>query len=107
MSFRKPITTLGGLILWRNIQQNTFFVMQQHKVGLPIWPYKYRIIMRENRMEIANSNDPTEIEHDWNYLKENAVPQIQHQIDIGKKLSEIDWVGLINTAINAACKLAK
>lgn len=31
--------------------------MQEHKVGMPIWPYKYRILMRKNRMEIANSND--------------------------------------------------
>lgn len=57
MAFRKPISTLGGLTFWNNIKQNEFFIMQEHKVGFPIWPYKYRITMRENRMEIANSND--------------------------------------------------
>ena len=62
--------------------------------------------MRENRMEIANSNDIVEIEHDWKFLETNAVPQIQHQIDIGKKLCEIDWVELINTTVKIAGKFA-
>ena len=51
MAFRKPITTLGGTTWWNNIRQNELFIMQEHKVGLPVWPYKFRIIMRENRME--------------------------------------------------------
>jgi hypothetical protein len=57
MAFRKPITTLGGLIMWENVRQDEYFILQQHKIGLPVWPYKYRITLRENRMEIANSND--------------------------------------------------
>ncbi len=36
MAFRKPITTLGGLIWWKNIRQNEYFIMQEHKVGLPV-----------------------------------------------------------------------
>ena len=85
MAFRKPITTMGGLTLWKNINQNTYFILQEHKVGVPVWPYKYRIILRENRMEIANSNDITEIEHDWEYLENHAVPQIDQKIDFGTK----------------------
>lgn len=37
--------------------------------------------MRENRMEIANSNDITEIQYDWKYLENNAVPQLNEKID--------------------------
>lgn len=81
MAFRKPISTLGGLTWWRNIRQNEYFIMQEHKVGVPMWPYKYRIIMRENRMEIANSNDFTDIQYDWKYLEDNAVPQLDEKID--------------------------
>lgn len=90
MAFRKPITTLGGTTWWNNIRQNELFIMQEHKVGLPVWPYKFRIIMRENRMEIANSNDSSEIDYDWKYLETNTIPQIEEKIDIGKMLSEID-----------------
>jgi len=90
MAFRKPITTLGGTTWWNNIRQNKLFIMQEHKVGLPVWPYKFRIIMRENRMEIANSNDSSEIDYDWKYLETNTIPQIEEKIDIGKMLSEID-----------------
>ena len=87
MAFRKPITTLGGL-LWRsNVRQNMYFIMQEHKVGMPVWPYKYRILLRENRMEIANSNDREEIEFDWRYLEEHAVPQLDRAIDAGKFLT--------------------
>mgnify|MGYP000553084064 FL=1 len=64
--------------------------MQEHKVGMPIWPYKYRILMRENRMEIANSNDFEDIQLDWEYLKTNVVPQIDQKIDIGEKIDLID-----------------
>lgn len=60
--------------------------MQEHKVGLPVWPYKYRITMRENRMEIANSNDFEEISFDWEYLSKHAVPQIEDKIDLGKTI---------------------
>ena len=90
MAFRKPITTLGGLMWWNNIKQNKYFIMQEHKVGMPIWPYKYRILMRENRMEIANSNDFEDIQLDWEYLKTNVVPQIDQKIDIGEKIDLID-----------------
>ena len=90
MAFRKPITTLGGLMWWNNIKQNKYFIMQEHKVGMPIWPYKYRILMRENRMEVANSNDFEDIQLDWEYLKTNVVPQIDQKIDIGEKIDLID-----------------
>lgn len=83
MAFRKPITTLGGLLMWKNIRQDQYFIMQEHNIGLPIWPYKYRITLRENRMEIANSNDFTEIGMDWEYIQTNVVPQISQKIDIG------------------------
>lgn len=99
MSFRKPITSLGGLFWWKNIQQNEYFIMQEHKVGIPVWPYKYRITMRENRMEIANSNDFNEIEFDWEYLKKNAVPQIDKKIDSGEIIGNIDFLGLVNGII--------
>ncbi|BCG59718.1 hypothetical protein [Paenibacillus sp. URB8-2] len=79
MGFRKPISTLGGLNFWENINQNKHFIMQKHKTGF--WPYKYRILMRENRMEIANSNDLVEINYDWDYLLDNAVPQLDQKID--------------------------
>ncbi|MEP0870383.1 hypothetical protein NDA01_11275 [Trichocoleus desertorum AS-A10] len=82
MAFRKPITTLGGLMWWQNIKQDMYFLMQ-HKVGLPLWPYKYRILLRENRMEIANSNDLQDIELDWEYLQVHAVPQLNQKIDLG------------------------
>ena len=96
MAFRKPITTLGGLMWWNNIKQNKYFIMQEHKVGMPIWPYKYRILMRENRMEIANSNDFEDIQLDWEYLKTNVVPQIDQKIDIGEK---IDLIGILSKLI--------
>ena len=99
MAFRKPITTLGGLIWWNNIKQNKYFIMQEHKVGLPIWPYKYRITLRENRLEIANTNDFQEIQMDWNYLKDNVVPQIDQKIDVGESLRDIEWVELLNRLI--------
>ena len=89
MAFRKPITTLGGLIMWNNVKQNKYFIMQEHKIGIPVWPYKYRITMRENRMEIANSNDMEEILIDWEYLKDNAVPQLEEQIDLGKVINNL------------------
>jgi hypothetical protein len=41
MGFRKPISTLGGLTFWKNIKQNTYFVMQENTA---IWVYKYRIL---------------------------------------------------------------
>lgn len=99
MAFRKPITTLGGLFWWNNIKQNEHFIMQEHKVGIPIWPYKYRITLRQNRMEIANSNDPEEILFDWKYLEKNATPQIEHQIDIGKMATQIDYIEIINKVL--------
>ena len=86
MAFRKPISTLGGLIFWDNIKQSDYFIMQEHKTG--VWPYKYRITMRENRMEIANSNDPEEIKKDWEYLEKNTVPQLDKKIDIWEVLSK-------------------
>lgn len=84
MAFRKPITTLGGLYWWSNIRQDTYFILQEHKVGIPVWAYKYRILMRESRMEIANSNDRKEIELDWKYLEKHAVPQLDQAIDVCK-----------------------
>lgn len=99
MAFRKPITTFGGLMWWKNIRQDKYFIMQEHKVGLPVWPYKYRITLRESRMEIANSNDPTEIDMDWEYLKENVVPQVDQKIDVGNSISNIDWITLINSVV--------
>jgi hypothetical protein len=89
MTFRKPITSLGGLIWWKIIQQDSYFIMQQHSMGLPVWPYRYRIITRENRMEIANSNDIADIEEDWQYLQTHAVPQIEQKIDVWDKVSSI------------------
>lgn len=99
MAFRKPITTLGGLIWWNNIKQNEHFILQEHKVGLPIWPYKYRITLRRNRMEIANSNDPDEIQMDWKFLETNAIPQLNEQIDIGKRISDIDYIEIITKIV--------
>jgi hypothetical protein len=96
MSFRKPITTFGGLTWWNNIRQNEYFIMQEHRVGIPIWPYKYRILMRENRMEIANSNDLSEIESDWTYLKSHAVPRLEEAID----LSQINPLPIVMGVIN-------
>lgn len=90
MAFRKPITTLGGTTWWNNIKQNELFIMQEHKVGIPVWPYKFRILLRENRMEIANSNDIEDIEYDWKYLESHTIPQIEDKIDFGKMLSDID-----------------
>jgi hypothetical protein len=86
MGFRKPISTLGGLTFWKNIKQNTYFVMQENTA---IWVYKYRILMRENRMEIANSNDINEIEMDWRYLDDHAVPQLDNKIDIGSSILKV------------------
>lgn len=77
--------------------------MQEHKVGSPLWPYKYRITMRENRMEIANSNDFEEIDMDWNYLENNLVPQIDQKIDLGS-LKEVS--GIILSLITKMLKRA-
>ena len=99
MSFRKPISTLGGLTWWTNIKQDMYFIMQEHKVGFPIWPYKYRILMRENRMEIANSNDKNEIEIDWQYLQINAVPQLNEKIDLGK-INSVDIFAIVIKVIS-------
>lgn len=79
MSFRKTTPTSGGLFWWNNIKQNENFIMQEHKVGLPAWPYKYRIIIRQNRMEIANSNDAEEIMMDWMSLEKNGIPPIDDE----------------------------
>ncbi|MGL5807360.1 MAG: hypothetical protein ACRC2R_08140 [Xenococcaceae cyanobacterium] len=95
MSFRKPITTFGGLILWNNIQQNTYFIIQEHKIGFPAWPYRYRILMRENRMEIASSNDLAEIEMDWRYLEDFAVPQLNEKIDVYGEIKKLDPLNLV------------
>lgn len=95
MSFRKPISTLGGLTWWTNIKQNQYFIMQEHKTGLPLWPYKYRILMRENRMEIANSNDFSEIKLDWEYLKTHAVPQLDKAIDVYKEIGSFDALSVV------------
>ncbi len=65
--------------------------MQEHKVGVPVWPYKYRILMRANSMEIANANDYSEIKHDWKFLEDNAVPQLDKKIDLTEKSDEIFW----------------
>ena len=35
-------------------------------------------------MEIGNSNDKEEIEEDWEYLKQNIIPQLKDKIDVGK-----------------------
>ncbi|PKG22843.1 hypothetical protein [Niallia nealsonii] len=77
MPFRKPVSTMGGLNFWKNIEQDTYFVMQKHKTG--IWPYKYRILMRENSKEIANANDRSTIQYDWEYLQNHAVPRTNEQ----------------------------
>ncbi|MED1421490.1 hypothetical protein [Bacillus smithii] len=84
MPFRKPVSTLGGLNFWENIQQDTYFIMQKHKTGL--WPYKYRILLRENSKEIANANDLETIQYDWDYLQNHAVPRANEQgfLDINK-----------------------
>lgn len=82
MPFRKPISTLGGLHYWKNIRQTENFIMQKHKTG--IWPYKYRIIMRENRMEIANANDEYTIDLDQKFLQNNVVPQVNDKVDLWK-----------------------
>ncbi|AFZ12468.1 hypothetical protein Cri9333_1578 [Crinalium epipsammum PCC 9333] len=99
MSFRKPITTAGGLAFWNNIRQNSYFIMQEHKIGFPVWLYKYRILMRENRMEIANSNDISEIEHDWDYLKTHAVPRLDESIDIHKEISKVNFISIVTNVI--------
>ncbi|MCG7602054.1 hypothetical protein MHM84_20130 [Halomonas sp. McH1-25] len=51
--------------------------------------------MRENRMEIANSNDVDEINMDWEYLKDNVVPQIDQKIDIGKMVMDTDLASFV------------
>lgn len=89
MPFRKPVPTLGGLNFWENIKQDMNFVLQEHKTG--VWPYKYRIIMRSNSKEIANANDLTTIQFDWDFLQENAVPRATEKgfLDIEKLLEII------------------
>jgi hypothetical protein len=51
--------------------------------------------MRENRMEIANSNDVNEIEMDWEYLEDNAVPQLDEKIDWSKPLKDLSDTVLV------------
>ncbi|MEK4072626.1 hypothetical protein [Paenibacillus sp. FSL M7-0656] len=99
MGFRKPISTLGGLTFWRNIRQSEYFIMQEHKTG--VWPYKFRILLRENRMEIANSNDFEEINYDWRYLDNNAVPQLNQKIDW---LNSEEFRSLVKLTIHRATK---
>lgn len=75
MPFRKPVSTLGGLNFWKNIEQNEHFIMQQHKTGF--WVYSYRILMRSTSKEIANANDIQTIREDWRYLENHAVPRLE------------------------------
>jgi len=79
--------------------------MQEHKSGIKIWPYKYRITMRENRMEISNSNDYSEILSDWEYLEKNVTPQIHEKIDVYKLASENIEFG--KEAVSIILKLLK
>ena len=41
MAFRKPITTLCGLMFWNNIKQDEEFIGgQEHEDGMPVCSYK-------------------------------------------------------------------
>ena len=42
------------------------------------------LLCEKTDMEIGNSNDKEEIEEDWEYLKQNIVPQLKDKIDVGK-----------------------
>lgn len=100
MAFRRPITTLGGLLWWTNLRQDLYFIMQEHHTGFPVWPYKYRILMRENRMEIANSNDIEEIELDWRYLQTHAIPRINEKIDLSKASNHLKSLSILEIVLS-------
>ncbi|WBF54912.1 hypothetical protein HXV90_03100 [Lysinibacillus sp. JK80] len=89
MPFRKPVPTLGGLSFWKNVKQDTYFIMQKHKTG--VWPYKYRILLRENTKEIANAKDLETINFDWEYLQNHAVPRLNEKgfLDIEDLLKDL------------------
>lgn len=55
--------------------------------------------MRENRMEIANSNDKLEIETDWEYLQHHAVPRLNEKIDLYEKLGNLDSLAIVISVI--------
>lgn len=42
------------------------------------------LLCEKTDMEIGNSNDKEEIEEDWEYLKQNIIPQLKDKIDVGK-----------------------
>ena len=72
----KPWTTTeGGHVFWVNIREDKSFIMQEHKqersVLMPrVWPYSYRIISRDGRGLAASANTRTEIEADWELLRQ-------------------------------------
>jgi len=73
MSFNTtPQKTLGWLFWWKNIEQKGTFILQKHRVGPPIWPYRYRVVSRMNRTEMCRSNDYDEIKSDWAVLTDEA-----------------------------------
>lgn len=90
MTLRKPITTFGGLLWWTTVagRTNKYLVMQKHHLGPPLWPYRYRILLRASRMEVANANDRNEIELDWELLEEQGV-QMDQSIDFGEVLRRL------------------
>lgn len=98
MSFREvAVPSQGGHVFWRLLKQDKLFLLQEHKIPW-LWPHRYRILMRANRREIANAGSREEIEADWEYLEERAVPEMmrmaKHPRDQGRelfdKLKEID-----------------
>jgi hypothetical protein len=90
-------------MFWTNMQQNTYFLMQEHRIGWA-WPYRYRIMLRENRMEIANSNDILEIEEDWKYLQSHVVPQLQDKIDVWGMVSKMPVDEIVRLVVQLATR---
>eukprot|EP01119_Soliformovum_irregulare_P011227 TRINITY_DN2796_c0_g1_i2.p1 TRINITY_DN2796_c0_g1~~TRINITY_DN2796_c0_g1_i2.p1 ORF type:complete len:694 (-),score=199.01 TRINITY_DN2796_c0_g1_i2:38-2119(-) len=67
-----PEATLGGKTFWKIIQQDTLFVIQEHKTGPPVWwASPFRILIRCNNYVVAQASSLDEIERDWKFIQEN------------------------------------
>jgi serine/threonine protein kinase len=59
-----PSATLGGLVWWNILEQDQYFVVQQHKIGPPIWNPPFRILLKCNNHIVAEAKSKEELDKD-------------------------------------------
>lgn len=68
-----PGATLGGKTFWKTLQQDPFFILQEHKFGPPFWwGSPFRILIKCNSFVIAQAASQEEIEEDWKNIQGGA-----------------------------------